>query len=148
MSEEMIIGVDLMHRRAGDFVRALRAGERAVVVGLEGDLGAGKTTLFQGVAKNLGVIEHTTSPTFVIQKTYRLKGQPFENLIHIDAYRLKSARELEALGWKELLTDRANLIFLEWPERVRDALPAGTHTIKLRFVDEQTRGLIEEIAAA
>jgi len=142
--EEFILGIESMHRRAGDFVRALRPGDRAVVVGLEGDLGSGKTTFFQGVAKGLGVAEHATSPTFVIQKSYPLNGQPFKQLIHIDAYRLKSARELEALGWDAAVRDPANLIFIEWPERVREVLPANLHTLKLRFIDEQTRGIIEQ----
>jgi len=142
--EEIIPDVESMHRRAADFVQKLEPEDRAAVIGLEGDLGAGKTTFFQGVAKNLGVAEHTTSPTFVIQKIYSLNGQLFKRLIHIDAYRLKGAQELTALGWDGTVRDPANLIFIEWPERVRDALPASTHMLTFRFIDERARGLIEQ----
>lgn len=146
--EEIIVGIESMYRHAGDFARALRPEDKAIVVGLEGDLGAGKTTFFQGVAKSLGVTDHVTSPTFVIQKTYPLSGQQFKQLIHIDAYRLKSAHELEALGWDAAVRDPTNLVFIEWPERVREVLPPNLRTLKLRFIDEQTRGLIEQNADA
>ncbi|MBI4068185.1 tRNA (adenosine(37)-N6)-threonylcarbamoyltransferase complex ATPase subunit type 1 TsaE [Candidatus Kaiserbacteria bacterium] len=139
--EETIFGADSMYRHAADFVRRLVPGEAAIVVGLQGDLGAGKTTFFQGVAQALGVREHTTSPTFVIQKSYKLSGQPFHNLIHIDAYRLKEAHELEVLGWHDIVKDPHNLIFIEWPERVSGILPKNAVILKFRFIDEQTRGV-------
>ncbi len=140
--EEAIFGADSMYRHAADFARTLVPGEAATVVGLEGDLGAGKTTFFQGVAQEFGVDEHTTSPTFVIQKSYKLSGQPFHNLIHIDAYRLKSGAELLALGWKDILYDPHNLIFVEWPERVSEIMPKDAKILKLRFIDEKTRGIV------
>ena len=105
--------------------------EQATVVTLSGDLGAGKTTFAQGVAKALGVGETVTSPTFVIQKIYELEGQKFSRLIHIDAYRLKSAHELEMLGWKELCAESGNLILLEWPEHVAALIPHDA--IRIRF---------------
>jgi tRNA threonylcarbamoyladenosine biosynthesis protein TsaE len=105
--------------------------DMATVVALSGVLGAGKTTFVQEVAKTLGVDENVTSPTFVLEKIYLLKQQPFDRLIHIDAYRLESPRELEILGFAELLKDPKNLILLEWPERVPDLIPAGA--IRIRF---------------
>jgi tRNA threonylcarbamoyladenosine biosynthesis protein TsaE len=105
--------------------------ERATVVTLSGELGAGKTTFVQAVAKVLGVAESVTSPTFVIEKVYKLEDQKFERLIHIDAYRLKGAQELGALGWRGLLGDSGALIVLEWPERVEDAIPEDA--IRIRF---------------
>ena len=103
----------------------------ATVVTLSGDLGAGKTTFTQVVAQSLGVTEDVTSPTFVLEKIYDLEGQQFSRLVHIDAYRLNSAHELEVLGWKELLADRGNLIVLEWPERVEEAIPE--YATRIRF---------------
>lgn len=103
----------------------------ATVVTLSGELGAGKTTFVQAVAKALGVAESVTSPTFVLEKIYQLEGREFSHLIHIDAYRLKGAQELEALGWKELLADTGNLIVLEWPERVAETIPEDA--IRIRF---------------
>ncbi|OGG50923.1 tRNA (adenosine(37)-N6)-threonylcarbamoyltransferase complex ATPase subunit type 1 TsaE [Candidatus Kaiserbacteria bacterium RIFCSPHIGHO2_01_FULL_54_36] len=121
-----------MQQYAIEVVSSLSPQERsATVVALSGELGAGKTTFVQGAAKALGITEQVTSPTFVLEKIYQLEGQPFdkaqgkkfERLIHIDAYRLKSAHELEILGWETLLQDPANLILIEWPERVQEAIP-------------------------
>lgn len=102
----------------------------AAVVTLSGELGAGKTTFVQALARALGVIEPVTSPTFVLEKIYQLEGQRWERLIHIDAYRLKGAHELGALGWEELIAEKGNLIVLEWPERVEGAIPGDAVRIK------------------
>jgi|SRR3989344_721074 len=139
--EETIFGADSMVRYATAFVRTLVPGKTATVVGLAGDLGAGKTTFIQGAAKSLGIEESVTSPTFVIEKIYPLVDQPFAHLIHIDAYRLKSADELVALGWGEIIRDPRNVIFIEWPERVSNIMPADAKRLKLRFIDEKTRGI-------
>ncbi len=95
----------------------------ATVVALQGDLGAGKTTFTQGIARALGVGESVTSPTFVIEKIYELTEQNFTRLIHIDAYRLTDAHELEVLGWHEVVADPLNLIIVEWPEHVAALIP-------------------------
>ncbi len=111
----------------------------AVVVGLYGDLGSGKTTFAQALAKLFGVTETVTSPTFVIEKIYKVNSSRFSHLIHIDAYRLESGKELERLGWKDILGDPKHLILIEWPERVADILPKETKKIHFTFVDETTR---------
>jgi tRNA threonylcarbamoyladenosine biosynthesis protein TsaE len=109
------------------------------VVALQGDLGAGKTTLVQQAAAILGVGETVISPTFIIEKIYKLNNDRFSHLIHIDAYRLESAQELERLGWHELTTDKTNLIFVEWPERVTGILPQDAIAVHLEFVNDTTR---------
>lgn len=109
---------------AGDFAEKLSPLEsEAVVVGLYGDLGAGKTSFTQAVAKKLGVKDVITSPTFVIEKIYDLEGQKFSKMIHIDAYRLEKSEELLKLGWRDITADKNNLILIEWPERVADIMP-------------------------
>ena len=95
----------------------------ATLVTLAGELGAGKTAFTQTVAKALGVEEPVTSPTFVLEKVYGLTKSVFKRLIHIDAYRLEKGSDLAPLGFDELMQDTGNLILLEWPERVADALP-------------------------
>jgi tRNA threonylcarbamoyladenosine biosynthesis protein TsaE len=114
----------------------------ATVVGLQGDLGSGKTTFVQAIAEALGVRDTVTSPTFVIMKRYALHDVRFTNMIHIDAYRLESGEELRVLGWDNISRDPHNLVLVEWPERVADVLPEGTDTIQFRFVDEHTRDII------
>lgn len=128
--------------------------EGAVVLALAGDLGAGKTAFVKAVAKELGITEHITSPTFVIMKTYDLlvEGNKatrqqfgFKSLTHIDAYRLESAHELEVLGWKELLADPDALIAVEWPEKVPGTIPQNAHHFVFEHVDETTRKITKTI---
>lgn len=110
-------------RIAQDFAEKLSPLEDgALVVGLYGELGAGKTSFTQAVAKKLGVKDVITSPTFVIEKIYDLEGQKFSKLIHIDAYRLEKSEELLKLGWRDITADKNNLILIEWPERVADII--------------------------
>ncbi len=114
-----------------EFLSRISQRPTATVVTLSGELGAGKTTFAQEAAKSLGVDEHVTSPTFVIEKIYDLHAQRWQKLVHIDAYRLKDSRELEALGWSKLVADPGNLILLEWPEMVAGLIPE--HAIRIRF---------------
>jgi tRNA threonylcarbamoyl adenosine modification protein YjeE len=120
--------------------------EYALIFLLYGDLGAGKTALVKGFARELGLTEEITSPTFVIQKEYPLdKHLFFKKLIHIDAYRLEDARELEYLGWNELIQNPENIIFLEWPSQVPGiSLPCFYYKISLSIIDKETRELIEQ----
>lgn len=112
----------------------------ATVVGLYGDLGSGKTTFTQAVARILGMQETVTSPTFVIEKIYPLEGHAFsKHLIHIDAYRLEKSEELVRLGWNEIIADQDNLILIEWPEKVADIMPTKHIKLKFTFINETTR---------
>jgi len=109
-----------------------RAGSnRAALLTLEGELGAGKTTFTQALAKRLGIEEAVVSPTYVLMKSYALRGQPFENLVHIDAYRLNDAGEFAALNPSSFLLDPTALVVVEWPERLTGALPAPDVALKL-----------------
>jgi tRNA threonylcarbamoyladenosine biosynthesis protein TsaE len=119
--------------------------DSATLVILKGDLGAGKTAFVKEVARALGVTEHVTSPTFVIEKRYVLNSNDqyqisnFKSLVHIDAYRMEHAHELEVLGWQELLKESQTLIMVEWPERVAESIPEGARVVACEFVDETTR---------
>jgi tRNA threonylcarbamoyladenosine biosynthesis protein TsaE len=114
----------------------------AAVLGLEGDLGAGKTTLVQALAKALGLAAVPRSPTFVLMQIYNLEAQPWSRLIHIDAYRLDSPAELLKLGWAELVADPANLIAVEWSDRVASVLPATNLILKFTHAGEATRQIL------
>lgn len=116
---------------ARDFARSIAPQQRATVVTLSGELGAGKTTFTQGVAAALGVSETVSSPTFVLEKVYALSGQKFTHLIHIDAYRIKSAEELRTLGWEEAVREPDHLILVEWPENIPELIPGDA--IRIRF---------------
>ncbi|OHA26188.1 MAG: tRNA (adenosine(37)-N6)-threonylcarbamoyltransferase complex ATPase subunit type 1 TsaE [Candidatus Taylorbacteria bacterium RIFCSPHIGHO2_02_FULL_46_13] len=124
---------------AADICSTLKAGKTATVLALYGDLGSGKTTFVQELAKHLGITDVVQSPTFVIEKIYRISHNNFSNFIHIDAYRIEQEIELVNLGWKELVADPNNLIAIEWADRVEGLLPKDALRIRFKFIDKTTR---------
>lgn len=118
--------------------------EKATVVGLSGELGAGKTAFTKCVASILGITEVVTSPTFILEKVYiiprgSILGDRFTKLIHIDAYRLEGEKEMKALDWEALLLDEHNLILLEWPEKIGNAIPEDATKINFEYGGEGSR---------
>ncbi len=104
----------------------------AMVIALNGDLGAGKTVFAKGLAKGLGIKKTVNSPTFLIFKIYSLKKERgFQNFIHVDAYRLKSAVDLKILKFPELLKNPKNIVLIEWAENVKKIIPANSLRIKI-----------------
>ncbi len=128
---------------AKDFAKELfshKAGSGATVICLSGDLGAGKTHFVKAVAKEFGIKNTINSPTFVIMKRYSLgKASRFQNFIHIDAYRLKNEKEILNLGWKEMIGNPENIIFLEWPENIKKALPKKYFKVKIKHLEGEGR---------
>ena len=109
---------------------ALRtSGSGALVIGIEGELGAGKTTLVGGILAALGVTGAIRSPTYTLIEPYEAAGL---QLYHIDLYRLNSAREVEALGIRDLLDARAVLL-IEWPSRGAGALPTEDLSVAIEY---------------
>jgi tRNA threonylcarbamoyladenosine biosynthesis protein TsaE len=104
------------------------------VVGLAGDLGAGKTRLVQGAAAALGVDDPVLSPTFMLLREYD-GDLPFH---HVDAYRLAGPVELEDLGLDEVLAPDA-VVFVEWADRVAAVLPESWLELVLHIRDDDTR---------
>ena len=99
-----------------------------VVLGLVGDLGAGKTTFTKSLVKALGSKKKVTSPTFLIMRKFVLKNK--RNVYHIDAYRV-TAHDLAHLGVKEILKS-PNIVVVEWADKVKHLLPKGIIWINLR----------------
>ncbi len=108
------------------------------LVCLAGDLGSGKTTLAQGIARGWGSLDQVTSPSFVLINEYRRADSAI--LYHFDAYRLSGVAEAIALGLEDLLGDDGPVL-VEWPERVAEALSPHRLWISLRWVDDLRRGL-------
>ena len=115
--------------------RLARELQRGAVLALHGDLGAGKTALVKGLARGLGCRAEVTSPTFTLIHEYRGGRLP---LYHVDLYRLETPAQALAIGLEEYLPGDGVTV-IEWPERVRDLLPAQTWHIFLKVVDETTR---------
>ena len=101
-----------------------------VVLALHGDMGVGKTTFVQGLARGLGVKEQVTSPTFAIYSVYQGSTR---KLVHLDAYRLEHERQIEELLLEEFLTPPWCLA-VEWPEKVGAWLPPGAWHLTLSIV--------------
>lgn len=112
--------------------RAQEITAHAAVVTLSGDLGAGKTTCTQQLAQHLGVTEPVVSPTFGIMKGYELAGNEyFDQLVHIDAYRIEDISETGPLRFVELFKQPRTLICLEWPEKIAGIVPDNKVTVAI-----------------
>ena len=112
---------------------------KALIFGLEGDLGGGKTTFLQGFAKGLGIKQRITSPTFIIFRKFKIKDSRFKNFYHIDCYRISKPKEILDLGFKEIISNSKNIVTIEWAERIQKILPRETIIIKFEFIDQKTR---------
>jgi len=102
------------------------------VICLFGDLGAGKTCFAQGVGRGLGVLEHITSPTFILAAEYQGKI-PF---YHLDMYRLSGVEDMEGFSYEDYFYgERVTLI--EWADRIIELLPAERLDVYLKCVPGQ-----------
>lgn len=141
------------------------AGQKAAIFGLEGDLGAGKTTFLQGFAKELGIKDKILSPTFVLIKRFKIpRAEPkvpardgqdlrfsalpkvssplvnkYKNFYHIDCYRFKSPKEMSALDFKKIISNPENIIAAEWADKIKKILPEKTIWIKFKFIGKNQR---------
>ncbi len=123
------------------FLEKIKPSSGATIILLQGDLGAGKTTFTQVLARALGFSGTVISPTFVIQKRYPISFKGYKNLIHIDAYRLEDPYEIKKLGWDEWVSDSTNIIVVEWPEKIKEVLPKEKYRIILTHVSETIRSI-------
>lgn len=105
---------------------------------LAGDLGAGKTTFAQGIARGWGSLDPVTSPTFVLINEYRRADEA--RLYHFDGFRLEDGAEAASLGLQEMIEEGGPLL-IEWPERVQSMLPEHGLWVHLRWVDDSRRAL-------
>ncbi|MBI2024401.1 tRNA (adenosine(37)-N6)-threonylcarbamoyltransferase complex ATPase subunit type 1 TsaE [Candidatus Giovannonibacteria bacterium] len=106
-----------------------KPGKGAVVIGLEGELGAGKTTFAKGFARGLGIKEEMKSPTFILMRVFRKKNR---NFFHIDAYR-------DQLDFREFLKSNKNILLVEWSNKVKKFLPKNYFLFKLRHAGSDRR---------
>lgn len=102
------------------------------IICLVGELGSGKTTFTQGLLEGLKIPGPYTSPTFVIMKKYG------ENIFHLDAYRVRED-DIMNLGWEEIVTDKKNIIIVEWADRIKNIIPEIALWIDFEWLDENER---------
>lgn len=112
----MRLRVDELNRFGEDLGGALRS---PVIIGISGDLGAGKTTLVQAICRGIGAEVPATSPTYALVHRYE---SPIGPVFHVDCYRLKSSKEARDLGLDDILLQKAVLL-VEWPEKAGHMMP-------------------------
>lgn len=121
---------------AEDIAQQLKGGE---IIALHGELGSGKTTFAQGLAKGLGITKRIISPTFIIMRTYKTGSK---NFYHIDLYRVESQNDIEGLGIKEILADKNVIVAIEWAEKIQTLLPQERIDMRLEYVSESKRRIV------
>jgi tRNA threonylcarbamoyladenosine biosynthesis protein TsaE len=119
-----------------------RARKNALILALQGELGAGKTTFIQGFSRGLGIKKKITSPTFVLFKKFKIQNSKFKIVYHIDCYRIKKADELLKLGLKEILNVPQNIVLIEWAEKIRKTLPKNTIWLKFEHGQKENQRII------
>ncbi|MDE2071380.1 MAG: tRNA (adenosine(37)-N6)-threonylcarbamoyltransferase complex ATPase subunit type 1 TsaE [Patescibacteria group bacterium] len=118
-------------RNVRSVLKLLPQQNRAAVVWLRGDLGAGKTTFVQCLARDYGIEEDVTSPTYVLMRSYDIPGarlpsgtlRRYKRLVHIDAYRLEDPKEFLTLRPEQFLEDKDAVVLIEWPEKLGHYAP-------------------------
>ena len=107
----------------------------ALIFGLTGELGSGKTTFIQGFAKGLGIKKRLTSPSFVLMKKYK-------NVYHIDCYRIKNPKDIGSLDFPEIISNPKNIVLIEWAEKIKSILPKNTIWVRFRISGETKREIV------
>ena len=111
------------------------------IVALIGELGSGKTSLTQGIARGLDVAENVpvVSPTFTLVNEYPGRVP----LVHLDVFRLSGPRDLEDMGYEEYFYG-GGVVVIKWAEKILDLLPETAIVVRMAYIDENTRELIIE----
>ena len=118
---------------AAEFSRQLLPGD---FVALEGDLGAGKTQFVRGMVRGMGGDPRdVSSPTYVLLNIY---PTPRLQVFHLDAYRMTSEQDMEAIGFAELL-EQGGVVVVEWWQKIATLVPARRWTVKMEFVSPHKR---------
>ena len=126
-----------------EFARSHLARLKCPLIGLYGDLGSGKTTFVQGLAKGLGIKRRIISPTFIIVRSYKLGFKiydlRFKNFYHIDLYRVEGDKDIEGLGLEEIIENPENIVAIEWAEKMGRFLPRKRIDIRFVYLSERKR---------
>ncbi len=115
--------------------------DKNVFIALYGDLGSGKTSFLQGLAKGLGVSDNIVSPTFLICKKYKTKKN--NNFYHLDVYRITD-KDLTVLNFKDIIDEEKGVVAVEWSENIEKSIPKKKIKIEFSFLSPKERRLIVE----
>lgn len=111
------------------------------LIALFGDLGSGKTTFVQGLAKGLGIKQRIISPTFIIIRKYQISNiqYPISNFYHVDLYRIENLTELKNLELGEIINNKGDMVAIEWAEKIKNLLPKKRIEIYFEDLGEEKR---------
>jgi tRNA threonylcarbamoyladenosine biosynthesis protein TsaE len=125
------------YRFAKDFAKTLSGG---AIIGLTGELGAGKTIFTKGLAAGLGIKETINSPTFVLMKIYPVKKHKnIKQLCHIDAYRIKNENDIMVIGADEYFSRNDTISVIEWADKIKNLLPKKFLNVKITNKEKNKR---------
>lgn len=113
-----------------------------LVIALYGDLGSGKTTFIQGLAKGLKIRGKIKSPTFIILRKYKINNKKFKTFYHIDAYRIKNKQDIKNSGIEEGLKNKDSILAIEWADIIKKYLPPLRVDIFLKHSSKNSREII------
>jgi tRNA threonylcarbamoyladenosine biosynthesis protein TsaE len=117
--------------------------KNAVIFELIGNLGSGKTTFVKGFIKEFGFRGNIKSPTFIIMRRTKVKNDFFDNVFHIDAYRLKKIDDFLALNFKEIISNPKNIVLIEWPQNIKNIIKEKTIKIKFFYGKKENERIIK-----
>lgn len=113
------------------------------VLALSGNLGVGKTVFVKAIAKELGIEENVTSPTFVLMKVYDTKDEYIKKMVHVDCYRLDGKEDLHDIGLGDYVEDKNTLVIIEWSDKISN-LPENSIKVNIKTIEEDKRNIIIE----
>jgi tRNA threonylcarbamoyladenosine biosynthesis protein TsaE len=139
MNDEYITNSGEETQELGErFAGRLKMGD---FIALYGDLGSGKTTFIQGLARGLGITRRIISPTFIIARHYKINNGSF---YHIDLYRTESKHDLLGVGLDQIIEDKNNIVALEWAEKMGELLPKKRIDIRFQYLNGNKRRIFIE----
>jgi tRNA threonylcarbamoyladenosine biosynthesis protein TsaE len=126
-----------------DMAKELKGRSGPQVICLHGNLGSGKTTFTQGFARGFEITNKIISPTFIIMRSYQIKGRTqLSYLYHVDLYRTHTARDVVEIGLLEIMKDPENIVLIEWAEKIQELLPEKKRDIYFEYYEEEKRKIL------
>ena len=141
---EELIGERKTEDKAKNFASSIKGFQNSLLINLEGNLGAGKTTFVRGLIQELGFDEFIKRPTFTIVESYESENL---KVFHFDLYRIEDDRELQAIGVEDYLSEENAITLVEWPEKSKKYFNNPDYIIELNHCDNDEKRLINIIKA-
>lgn len=115
------------------------------IIGLYGDLGAGKTQFVKGVARCLGVEQVVNSPTFLIMKKYPTRHSKILFLYHFDCYRIEDPQEMSLLQFNDIIQEQNAVVLIEWADKIENLLPHNAAKIHFEVAGDCERNITIQV---